>query len=696
MLLTLALLLPIQDPPLPPTVVTALRSKEPATSTATGRVVATGEELRATGERSLPRAIGRATGVWVQETNLGGGAPFIRGLAGNQVLVVVDGIRLNDSTTRYGPNQSLNTIDPMIVERVEVIRGPSSVLYGSDALGGVILIWTRRRAPGSQGGETGRGLEIDPSYSSVAEGYRGSMTAGAAGEQLGALVSGSFQDWGNLRAGGDEEQEHTGYHGGALFGSLDVALGEERSLRTTVRGNKDIEVPRTDKMTVGYGQTEPSHQLYHYKLQERRALAMTYSDGASGLIGDEMQVRLWYRTYEEEREKIRTGAQTRVWERDEVGTLGLGVDWRSQLGDDHLLTYGIDLQNDEVDSVGSRKDINTGVVTPGEGEFAPDSRYTSMGIFVQDEIFTFEPIDLTAGLRYSLFDFGFDDFPSQGTGSESGGFDALTASVQAARDVSEGVRLTAGVAQGFRAPNLDDLARDGTFGSGTELHNPDLEPERSLTAELAVEVVRPVWDFALSIFNSDIQDLIGRVLVDPTPGNLTFLRENVGRAQMFGAEALYHQRLGKEEDSPYALEIGAAWVRGQQWDDTEDPPGSGEQPLHNVPMRRVPPFHGHVALNWEPAQSRYGFVGWGRIEWVFAARQGRLHPYDVLDPRIDPDGTDGWQVVNLDVGGPIGELGDGSTWTVGIHNVLDEEYRVHGSGFDAPGRGVVVGLHLAF
>src|SRR5688572_31705605 len=118
------------------TLVTAPRAAASATEPGISRQVVTSDELERTGERSLPRAIAKATGVFVQETNLGGGAPILRGLIGNQILIVVDGVRLNDATTRGGPNQSLNGIDPATVERIEVIRGPTSVLYGSDALGG--------------------------------------------------------------------------------------------------------------------------------------------------------------------------------------------------------------------------------------------------------------------------------------------------------------------------------------------------------------------------------------------------------------------------------------------------------------------------------------------------------------------------------------------------------------------------------
>ena len=146
-MITAFLLVFAQDVILPESVILAPRTSDTVTSSLAKVQHLSGEELRATGERSLPRAIAKVGGVWLQETNQGGGAPVIRGLLGNQILIMVDGVRLNDSTTRFGPNQSLNMIDPSIVERVDLIRGANSIVYGSDAVGGVISIWTVNQSP---------------------------------------------------------------------------------------------------------------------------------------------------------------------------------------------------------------------------------------------------------------------------------------------------------------------------------------------------------------------------------------------------------------------------------------------------------------------------------------------------------------------------------------------------------------------
>ena len=129
---------------LPELVVTATRVERELFNTPQAVTLIDPLEIEQTNAPSTPDLFDFATGVYIQKTNLGGGSPFIRGLTGKQVVILVDGVRLNNSFYRYGPHQYLNTIDPNIIERIEVVRGPASVLYGSDALGGTINIITRQ------------------------------------------------------------------------------------------------------------------------------------------------------------------------------------------------------------------------------------------------------------------------------------------------------------------------------------------------------------------------------------------------------------------------------------------------------------------------------------------------------------------------------------------------------------------------
>lgn len=688
---------PFDETELGETLVVAPRADATVTTSAAKVTVIDGDELRRTGERSLPRALGRAAGVWVQESNLGGGAPIVRGLYGNQILILVDGVRLNDSTTRFGPNQSLNTLDPAMVDRVEVIHGSSAVLYGSDAIGGVISIWTRRRMPAGENGDRAVHGVIGGRYDTASDGSRTWIETSTANETVGVFATASTEDWGDLRVGGGDTQAFTGYDNVSFFSSVDVALDEARNLRVTGLLHRDFDVPRTFSVIPGFGQDAPSFAQYDFQLQEREQILVALDDANGGGFGDAMQLRVFARQYDEARDKRRTGSNTQVYSRTRVDTLGFGVDWTRAVGEDHFLTYGVDLESDRVDSFQRRTDLGTNIRTHSDGDFAPDARYTSFGVFVQDELTQWEPLYVTLGVRFSAFDFAFDDNVG---GRERGDFSNVNASIEVARDLSDSLRWSATLAQGFQAPNLEDLANDGDFAGGLEVANPDLDPAKSWMIETGLEVIKPRWSGYATVFYTRINDFIGRQLTsvgDPgTSGDETFLRVNAGRVELYGVETSAQTELF-EEGSPWILEGTANWVRGRQFDGTIDP-NTGRAPLDGVDARRIPPLNGRLSVAWNNPVGRAAGDSPRRVDragvtFVWAAEQDELNPDDISDPRINPDGTPGWTTWTIDL---AGELAPGIEWSLSMANLFDENYRSHGSGLDAPGRSIIAGLSFVF
>jgi len=686
MLPLLLLFASLQDTELAETVITAPRAATTVTTTPARVTEVTGDQLRGTGERSLPRALGQTAGIWIQETNMAGGSPVIRGFLGNKVLILVDGVRINDSTTRLGPNQSLNQIDPEIVERVEVIRGPSSVLYGSDAIGGVISIWTKRRRPANQDAtEYLRPWagEVTGLYDTSYESGRGSIRFDGAWQDHGGLGIASGWDYNDFKAGDNQTVENTAYHGFALFGSYEYALGKRRTLRLTGRANRDFDVPRTDRLNPGFGQTEPAAMDWKYSLQDRRGYALSYTDERPGAVSDRLQLRVNLHSYDEERDITNQTGSESTFSRDETVTLGIGMDWQRALSEEHLLTWGFDASYDDVNSF--RELTDAGGTSEVAGNYAPDAEYRRYGLFVQDEVFAFDPWFVTAGLRYSIFDWSFGSFQSNARSSDYDS--ALTGSLEVAREVGTGTTLFASIAQGFRAPGLEDLANDGDFAGGTELSNPDLEAEESLSVEAGLAYAVEERSGTLTAFATRLDNAIGRRLVDVgdpgQTGDETYQRENTGDVELVGLEAAYRQRLG-DEDSAYSADGRLTWTYGR-----EDDSAFGG----TVPARRVPPLFGTLGLNYQPREREWFYVPNGRVFIDWATSQTRLHPQDIADPRINPNGTNGWITYNLEV---WGDFDPQASWRIGLLNLTDERYRMHGSGVDSPGRRLVVSVVVRF
>ncbi len=684
----------VQTETLGETVVTAPRTTITATTTKAEVTVVTGEDLEKTGERSLPRALGRAAGIWIQESNTGGGAPIIRGVYGNRILIVIDGVRMNDSTTRLGPNQSLNTIDPAIVDRIEVYHGTASVRYGSDAIGGVIAIWTKSRSAASQTKSGDRSLHggAELEYNSSVEGWSASDSLSGATDDTGLLGILSAWNFHDLEVGGGEEVP-SGYHGNAAFGSWEQAVGAQQTIRVTGMSHRDFDVQRTFSLVTGFGQTEPAYELYNFKIQDRQRYIVSYDDRESNALSDTMQLRLSLRDYTEQSERLRTGGSTLTFTEYNVQTTGLGGDWRKELAEGNSLSYGFDYDHDELESFARETDVDTGDVESINGPLADGGKYDSFGVFVQDEITSIEAYAFTVGLRFSHFAFDFED-PNTGEEHDEA-FDAVTASASAARELTEDSRLSATLAQGFRAPGFEDVSNpeNPPFG-GTELGNPDLDPETSLTAQLAYEIEKDRWNAGVATFITEIEDAIGRRLIDPgdinVSGDETYLRDNTGKLKFYGVEVQGEHGLF-EDGSPWSIEGAAAYVRGRQYDDTIDP-NTGEAPFDGVEGRRIPPLNGYLALVWEEAQ-RWTWLDRAELAWIWAAEQDHLNPEDMIDPRIDPEGTDAWNVFDLHFTGPISP---DVRWSVAFMNLFDEEYRVHASGFDGPGRSLVVGVTGGF
>jgi outer membrane cobalamin receptor len=215
--------------------------------------------------RTTPEALMGVNGVFVQKTNHGGGSPFLRGLTGNQTLILIDGIRLNNSTFRYGPNQYFNTIDPFSLSSIEVVKGSGSVQYGTDALGGVIQVLTKEPEFYDSTKWSGRAISKYMS-GDMEKTVRGE--ASYASQNVAAIVGATYRNFGDL-IGGDTtgKQSPSGYKELAFDAKAKFRLKENVGLTVAHQFFRQQHVPVYHKVVLenfAVNEFDPQQRMLSY------------------------------------------------------------------------------------------------------------------------------------------------------------------------------------------------------------------------------------------------------------------------------------------------------------------------------------------------------------------------------------------------------------------------------------------------
>jgi hemoglobin/transferrin/lactoferrin receptor protein len=665
---------------LPEVVVTASRTAEEEFDSPYSLNIVDADEIRDKSYRTPTEALRDIPGVMPQKTSLGQGSPFIRGFTGYHNVYLVDGIRLNNSTFRSGPNQYWNTIDPLSLSRIEVVKGPGSVLYGSDAIGGVLNAITKGPQGYGEGFHSGGRLACR--LSSAEQSQTGRVEAYATWDhKLGLFLGGSLKDFGDLQGGHFVgTQRDTGY------GEWDGDFKAEYFINPdtkVVLGRQSVrqdDVPRTHRTvfaTTWEGLT-PGTDLRH-DLTQRRDLTYVqlHAQNLKTWV-DAVHLSLSWQEQEETLCRIRAGNRFSK-EGFEVGTLGASVQLESPTPIGRLV-YGIDEYRDNVNSFST-----TNVV---QGPVADDANYNLTGVFLQDTIPVCETFDLTLGGRYEHARAAADKVLNPTTGAAfkvRGEWNSFVASARGVYHVDRAGHwnVFGGVSQGFRAPNLSDLTRfDIARTREIETPSPNLDPEHFLSYEIGAKAEYEDFSLQASYFYTVIEDLIVRQPTGRVIGASNEVAKiNAGNGFVHGVELAPRWRF-----HPHWTAFGAfTWMTGQ----VEDFPTAA--PVKQwEPVSRLMPTTGEVGLRWDPPGKKL----WAEMTGTFAGRQDRLSADDVRDTsRIPPGGTPGYAVLSMRTGYRVTENVD---VTFAIENVTNADCRIHGSGVNEPGRNFIFGLEMRF
>lgn len=661
----------------------------------------------------------RSGQVYMQKSQLGGGSPMIRGFATNRLLITVDGVRMNTAIFRGGNVQNVISVDPLAVEKAEVIIGPGSVIYGSDAIGGVMNFYTLTPAYSHSKGGSLSG-KVYARHATANKEKTGHVDVSYAKENWALLTSLSYSDFDDLKMGSHGPEEYLRNEYVVRRAGEDVVVPNENPEVQVPSGYSQVNFlqklryrPTQDwDLNLGLIYTTTSDyprydRLYRKKNGALRAGEWYYGPQrwlqsnlqvrkiGNGRIYDEAKFTAAYQLFEEGRND-RDFGDVILYETDEhVDAWSASLDFEKEFFGSKLY-YGLEYVLNWVNSNGRETDISTGAQSPGASRYPDDSSWRSLAAYSSFQWKPDSKVTLTTGLRYShvllnaTFDQDLYDFPFSEADINTG---ALTGNAGVNWQPNKILGWYLNLSTAFRAPNIDDVGKIFDSAPGmVVVPNPDLKPETAYNIELGANLKSR--DSKVQIDLAGYYTILDNAMVrrdfqlngqtemeyQGEPSRIQAI-QNASSAYVFGLEA------GAQVEITEKLKLTsqASFTEGkEEQDDGAD-----------VPIRHAAPFFGNAHLIWDDGQWRFD---------LFAVYNGEI-AYEDLAPSekdkgylyaVDEEGnpySPSWYTLNLTSQYQLSEK-----WmaTASVENITDQRYRTYSSGIAAAGRNLVLAVQYSF
>jgi hemoglobin/transferrin/lactoferrin receptor protein len=658
--------------------------------------------------------------VFMQRSQLGGGSPMIRGFAANRVLIVVDGVRMNNAIYRAGNLHNVISADPNAIERVEVLHGPGAMTYGSDAIGGVMdfhLLRPRYSADSSmlvRGGAMAR-------YASAANELGGHFDLGLGGRKLAFVGSASVTRFDDLRMGGQgpddylrpwyartingvdsqvvnadpELQVGSGYDNMNFFGKLAYKPIDALEISGNVYYSTTSDVPRYDRLIEERNEAPRSAEWY-YGPQEWFMTSVQVKHTAVAGPWNSARFSLAYQDHTESRNDRNFGSPSLRTQTENVTGLWANIDMEKELSARTQLLYGAELVSNDVASSGRRVNQETGEEQVINSRYPDGSTWSVGSVYVGAMHDATERLTVSGGGRFNwsalecVFDTSLFPYPATSTSLNN---KAMTGNVGLAYRPGVDWKLSLDLSTGFRAPNIDDIGKVFDSEPGAVIvPNPELGPEQAYSMEVGVE---KVIDRRVRLGGTVFHTLLDNAMVRrPTTlggqdsilyeGELSQVQaiQNVAQARVYGFVLAMDADLGHG----FGMRVRYNWQDGVEQDDanTED-----------VPLRHAPPPFGQAGLTYLHERLKLElysqFSGGFDFADLAPSEQAKTAIY-ARDANGDPYAP-AWYTINVKGSYPLNKT---LLLSGGVENITDQRYRPYSSGITAPGRNLILALRASF
>lgn len=655
--------------------------------------------------------------VYVQKSQLGGGSPMIRGFSTNRLLITVDGVRMNNAIFRGGNLQNVISIDPFSIQNTEVSLGAGSVIYGSDAMGGVMSFYTLKPR-----------LSINDSlffksnaivrYASASNEKTAHIDFNLGYKKWAFLTTVSYNDFDDLRMGSHGPTEYlrpefivaTNVGDGIVQNSNPLVQKTTGYEQLNLLQKVHFKPENTLSFDLGLFYTTTSDfsrydRLIRYKNNTLRSAEWNYGPqkwfmsnfqitklNSHSNIYDKIKANIAYQNFQESRMDRDFNSVTRNLREEAVDAYSFNLDFEKNLALKTYFFYGVEYIYNKVMSYGEEENISTNTSVPTVSRYPNGSSWQSAAAYTSIKYKPNLKFVFQSGLRFNYVT-SFSDFsennqylnlPFSTAKTEAS---ALTGTAGLSWSPNNTLQWKFNLSSAFRAPNIDDIGKvfDSTPGS-VVVPNNNLKPEYAYGGELGVKLdFNEKFILDVCSFYTYLDDALVRrdfslngetqVMYDGQLSNVQAM-QNASKAWIYGFELGLKIALSKQLKltSQYSV-VG----------------GSEEENGIEMPVRHAAPNFGNTHLVWSKNKFKLdAFVNYNNelsfnqlapseIEKDYMyAKDGNSNPY-----------SPSWVTLNFR---SQYQISNSTMITASLENITDQRYKTYSSGIAAPGRNFILSL----
>lgn len=663
--------------------------------------------------------------VFVQQSQMGGGSPVLRGFEANKVLLVIDGVRMNNAIYRGGHLQNVITIDPNAIERTEVVFGPGSVIYGSDALGGVMHFYTKNPML-STDDKTLIKASAFSRYSSANNEMAGGLSLNIGFKKFASYTNFSYKKLDDLRQGYERNpfygdwgkciyypstidgkdttltnsdnliQKGTGYSQYDLLQKFLFHINDNLRITANFQLSNSSDIPRYDRLQQFDSSTGlPKFSEWYYGPQTRILSYIKVDLLKQTILYDRAKFVAAYQNISEDRITRRFNKTSKTFQEETVNIFSLNSDFEKHLFEENEIRYGIEISQNYLNSIAYNKNIITNEAFYNSATRYPDEKglMRNMAAYITHNWEISENFIFSKGIRLSninllaqysdtmmkIMKFPFNPIIKQNS-------NALNGNIGLVFTPGYDWRFSIIGSTGFRAPNIDDLGKVNDSKGKDRLlivPNPDLKPEYAYNGEFSID----------KTFNKTVQ-------VEATTFYTLLKDAIVARPYSFNGQdsIVYDGYLSEVQANTNA---GEAYIYGLQGSINAQITPSfsilsklsytyGRLIENDVPLDHIPPIYGLTSAKLEINKFKGEFFvkynGWKKLKDYSPSGEDNLQ-------NATQYGNPAWFTLNFRSGI---QLNTYAKLSFAIENILDTHYRLFASGVSAPGRNFIISLRGEF